>query len=58
MKAIFNLTNYQKLYNHCIATVCDNPLPVFFSNDFLSLDKNILLNLLESDTLQIEEIVV
>jgi len=56
MKTIFSY-NYQKLYEHCVTTVCENPPLVFHSNDFLSLDKDILLDLLERDYLQIEEIV-
>ncbi len=58
VKTAYNRTNFQKLYDHCITTVCENPLPIFHSNDFLSLDKDTLLNLLESDCLRIKEIIV
>ena len=58
MKTIFNLSNYEKLQRHCIASSCKVPLPIFSSNDFLSLDKDILFNLLKRDDLQIEEIVI
>ena len=36
IKSTINLTNYQKLYEHSIKTVCGDPLPIFHSNDFLS----------------------
>ena len=42
MKTIFNLPNYEKLQRHCIASFCKDPLPIISSNDFLSLDKDIL----------------
>jgi len=58
MKTTFNLPNYEKLQGHCIASFCKNPLPIFSSNDFLSLDKDILLNLIKRDDLNIEEIII
>jgi len=54
MKTIFNLPNYEKLM-HCIAS---NPLPIFSSDDFLSLDKDILFSLLKRDDLKIGEIII
>ncbi|SRR6266511_1510919 len=53
MKTIFNLPNYEKLQRHCIASFCENPLPIISSNDFLSLDKGILFSLLKRDNLNI-----
>ncbi len=47
----------KELFKHIQYHLIENPLPTFYSNDFLSLDKNILLDLLKSDHLQIEEIV-
>src|SRR6266540_911487 len=58
MKTIFNLPNYEKLQRHCIASFCENPLPIISSNDILSLDgdhkgnqKHILSSLLKRDDL-------
>src|SRR6266542_2061230 len=53
IKTIFNIPNYEKLQRHCIASFCKDPLPIISSNDFLSLDKDILLSLLKRDDLNI-----
>ncbi len=61
MKIIFNLPNYEKLQRHCVASFCKDPLPIFSSDGFLSLDKDILFSLLKRDDfqiLQIEEIII
>ncbi len=58
IKTIFNLPNYEKLQRHCIASFCEDPLPIVSSNDILSLDgdhkgnqKHILSSLLKRDDL-------
>ncbi len=58
MKVIFNLPNYQKLYEHCITTVCEDPQPFFTSEEFPSLNEDDLFNLLKRNDLKIEETVV
>jgi len=58
MKTIFNLPNYEKLQRYCVASFCKDPLPILSSNDFLSLDKDILYSLLKRDELQIKEILI
>src|SRR6266508_3753645 len=58
IKTIFNLPNYEKLQRHCIASFCEDPLPIVSSNEILSLDgdhkgnqKHILSILLKRDDL-------
>ena len=58
IKSIFNLPKYEKLQRHSIISFCKDPLPTFSSNEFLSLDKEILFNLLKRDDLKIEEIII
>ena len=57
MKTTLNVANCQKLYEHCITTVCKNPQPFFTSKKFPSLGKDNLFNLLERYDLKIKEIV-
>ena len=58
MNTIFNQPNYGKLRRHCIESFCEEPLPIFSLDDFLSLDKDILFELIEKDHLQINEIII
>src|SRR3989337_3629899 len=51
MNTVFNLRHY-------MTSFCINPLSIFCSNDFLSLDRDILFSLLKSDNLRIEEIII
>ena len=46
MNVIFDLPNYEKLQEYCITSICIDPLLTFSSNNFLSLDKDILFSLL------------
>ena len=54
MKTISDLHNYERL-RHCIAS---NPLQIFSSNDFLSLDMDTLFNLLKRNDLKIKESII
>ncbi|RIA90651.1 hypothetical protein C1645_805625 [Glomus cerebriforme] len=56
MNYIFNLPKYKKLQDYYLMSICENPLPVFTSNDFLSLDKGILFYLLKREDFQIRNI--
>ncbi|GBB93713.1 hypothetical protein RclHR1_02220008 [Rhizophagus clarus] len=49
LNSIFNLPDCKQLKDNCVESICRNPLPIFNSNDFLSLDKDILYHLLEQD---------
>ncbi len=53
IKTIFNISNYEKLQRYCITSFCKDPLPIITSNDFLSLNKDILFSLLKRDDLNI-----
>ncbi|RIA90654.1 hypothetical protein C1645_805627 [Glomus cerebriforme] len=56
MNYIFYLPKYKKLQDYYLMSICENPLPVFTSNDFLSLDKDILFYLLKREDFQIRNI--
>jgi hypothetical protein len=58
LKTVFNLMNCKKLLDYCLELICAHPLPFFFSNNFISLDLNVLCELLKRDDLQVEEITV
>ena len=51
---IRSIPNYERL-RHCIAS---NPLQIFSSNDFLSLDMDTLFNLLKRNDLKIKESII
>ena len=56
LHAVFKLASCKKLQDHCLESICENPKPFIASENFSSLDKEILFGLLEKDDLQIEEI--
>ncbi len=58
LNTITKLANCEKLQDNCLELICANPLPLITSNNFSSLDKDILFDLLKRDDLQIEEIVI
>ncbi|GBC40215.2 hypothetical protein GLOIN_2v1470542 [Rhizophagus irregularis DAOM 181602=DAOM 197198] len=58
LHTVFRLVSCKKLQDYCFESICEDPLPFITSKSFLSLDKDILFNLLESDNLQIEEVTV
>ncbi|RGB41556.1 hypothetical protein C1646_793799 [Rhizophagus diaphanus] len=60
LNSIFNLPNYKKLQDHCIESICRNPLSFLTSNNFQLLNKYILLYFLERDDFHgnVEEVVV
>ncbi|CAG8557920.1 3723_t:CDS:1 [Acaulospora colombiana] len=55
LHTIFRLVSCKELKDHCLKSICDNPKPFFDSEDFLSLDKDIFLELIKCDELIIEE---
>ncbi|GBC04616.1 hypothetical protein RclHR1_05780007 [Rhizophagus clarus] len=56
-RTAFKLTNCKKLQNYCIESICEDSYSFIVSNEFLSIDKEILYKLLERDDLQTNEIV-
>ncbi|EXX57872.1 hypothetical protein RirG_203180 [Rhizophagus irregularis DAOM 197198w] len=58
LKSVYKLINCKKLLGYCLGLICVHPLPFFFSNNFVSLDTEILHELLKRDDLQVEEITV
>ncbi|PKK74544.1 BTB-domain-containing protein [Rhizophagus irregularis] len=57
LHTIFKLSNCKKLQDHCIKSICADPKPFITSENFPSLDKDIVYELLKRDDLQIEEAV-
>ncbi|GBB98688.1 hypothetical protein RclHR1_00330015 [Rhizophagus clarus] len=56
--SVFEITlNCKKLQDHCIESICVNPQPFIISKEFLSLDNDILCELLKRDDLNVDEIV-
>ncbi|GBB92164.1 hypothetical protein RclHR1_19750002 [Rhizophagus clarus] len=53
---VFKHTNFEILQDFCLDLICVNPQQFFTSENFPSLDKDILYHLLERDDLQIDEI--
>ncbi|RGB30054.1 hypothetical protein C1646_765847 [Rhizophagus diaphanus] len=58
LHTVFKLPSCKKLQNYCLESICADPRPFITSENFTSLDKDILYGLLERNDLQIEEIVV
>ncbi|CAB4396039.1 unnamed protein product [Rhizophagus irregularis] len=56
-RTAFKLTGCKKLQDYCFESICKNFDSFITTNDFLSLDKDILYELLKRDDLQIEEVV-
>ncbi|RIA86312.1 hypothetical protein C1645_740944 [Glomus cerebriforme] len=56
LHTVFPITNCKKLHDHCIESISADPQFFFNSEDFLSLDGNILHELLKRDDLLIEEV--
>ncbi|PKC59137.1 hypothetical protein RhiirA1_469897 [Rhizophagus irregularis] len=54
----FKLVNCKKLQDYCLEIICKETHSFIISNEFLSLDKDILYKILERDELQIKEIIV
>ncbi|CAG8448182.1 4512_t:CDS:2 [Funneliformis mosseae] len=55
LHTVFKLASCKKLQDYCLDSICADPLPFFTSNEFPSLEKDILHSLLKRDDLQIEE---
>jgi hypothetical protein len=58
LHAVLNLDNCKRLRDYCLKSICENPLQFFISETFPSTNKEILLDLLKRDDLQIEEVIV
>ncbi|PKY40384.1 hypothetical protein RhiirA4_453751 [Rhizophagus irregularis] len=56
LHTVFKLVRCEKLRDYCFELICLDPKPFITSKEFLSLDKDILYDLLERSDLQIEEI--
>ncbi|EXX72751.1 uncharacterized protein OCT59_006024 [Rhizophagus irregularis] len=56
LHTVFKLANCKRLQNYCLESICADPRPFITSENFPSLDKDILYGLLERNDLQIEEI--
>src|SRR3954452_10612474 len=56
LHAVFPLINCKQLYDYCLDSICDNPEPFFKSENFLTLEKDIFLELLKRKDLLIDEI--
>ncbi|CAB4376436.1 unnamed protein product [Rhizophagus irregularis] len=53
----FKLNNFKKLQDYIVGYICNNSYLFFYTHLFLSLDKDILYKVLESEELQIREVV-
>jgi hypothetical protein len=58
LDTVFKLDNCNKLQDYCLEYICANLQAFISSKNFSLLDKDILLNLLKRNNLQIEEIAV
>ncbi|GBB90392.1 hypothetical protein RclHR1_17330001 [Rhizophagus clarus] len=56
LRIVSKLDSCKKLQDHCLESICANPLPSFTSNTFISLDEVSLYNLLKRNDLLIDEI--
>ncbi len=52
------MASCKKLQDHCLEVICEDPLPFITTEEFLSLDKDILYSLLKRGDLQAEEAIV
>ncbi|CAI2186482.1 17586_t:CDS:2 [Funneliformis geosporum] len=55
LQIVFQLESCKLLQNYCLVTICDEPDFFFDSPKFPTLEKNVLLRLVERDDLQIDE---
>ncbi|RHZ84095.1 hypothetical protein Glove_85g83 [Diversispora epigaea] len=55
---VSKLVNCKQLQDYCYESICADPEPFFTSKDFPILDKDIFLELIKRDDLEIEEIVL
>ncbi|PKC66716.1 BTB-domain-containing protein [Rhizophagus irregularis] len=54
----FKITDCKKLQDYCIDIICEDTHSFITSNEFLSLDKDIIYKILERDDLRIKEVIV
>jgi hypothetical protein len=48
---VFKIVNCKKLQDYCLEIICENTQAFITSNEFLTLDKDILYKILERDNL-------
>src|SRR6266498_1761672 len=58
LNKVFKIASCKQLRDHCLEIFCQDPLPFLTTKDFLSLNKEILYELLKREDLQIKEVVV
>ncbi|RHZ84090.1 hypothetical protein Glove_85g84 [Diversispora epigaea] len=58
LHVVSKLANCKQLQDYCYESICTDPDPFFTSEDFPILDKDIFLELIKRDDLEIEEIVL
>ncbi len=56
LHTIFKFASCKKLLDHCLELICVDPRPLLDSENFSSLDKDILFDLLKRDDLLVEEV--
>ena len=56
LHVVFKLASCKKLQDYCLESICADPQPFIASENFSSLDKDILFDLLKRDDLQVEKI--
>src|SRR4051794_27514136 len=56
LDTVFQLESCKEIYTYCLETICNDPGPFFNSQKFPTLKESILLTLVESEDLQIDEI--
>ncbi|CAG8605457.1 2808_t:CDS:2 [Acaulospora morrowiae] len=55
LRTATQIPSCKKLQDYCFESICNDPEPFFTSDDFLSLDMDILLDLIKCDNLEIKE---
>ncbi|CAG8498242.1 10859_t:CDS:2 [Acaulospora colombiana] len=56
LHAVFRLASCRELKDYCLESICSDPSPLFDSESFPSLDKDIFLELIKREGLKIEEV--
>ncbi|CAG8452556.1 7305_t:CDS:2 [Scutellospora calospora] len=56
VQSVFHYEICTSLRDYCLQAICENPQIIFGSSDYLSLDKPLLLRLLNCDKLEMDEI--
>ncbi|CAB4399483.1 unnamed protein product [Rhizophagus irregularis] len=56
LHTLFQFESCKQLQDYCLESICEDPEPFFNSPKFLTLEKNILLGLLDRDDMTMDEI--